>query len=227
VGVNSKLSKSKGELPHFAVLEAGCPILRETAVQVLQHSVVGHHQDSLCSKARAVLLHQLQSAQTAVETAFAAFEGDGEDLAQDAHVAQAVTLLVQDILAVVWVDLRVLPLLAPQLSRLLPQKPFHFAEIEAFEPALFLLDGTAQVADLGEHFSEFRQYEHVLHIESVGLDEQFCGFQGASEGRDEEDVYLPAVLHVGGGEVGPLGLQHALLAERAVDQPNIVVQVAS
>jgi hypothetical protein len=34
------------------------------------------------------------------------------------------------------------------------------------------------------------------------------------------------VLDVGGGEVCALCLQHALLAERAVDESDVVVQVA-
>ena len=65
----------------------------------------------------------------------------------------------------------------------------------------------------------------MFHHESVGLDQKFSSFQCSCEWRDEKDVNFPAFLNVRRRQVGTLSLEVSFLAERAVDQPDVVMQV--
>lgn len=66
----------------------------------------------------------------------------------------------------------------------------------------------------------------MFHHESVSLDEKLCGLEGPSEWRNEKDVNFSAFSNVGGGKMGALSLKVSFLAERAVDEPDVVMQVS-
>lgn len=81
---------------------------------------MGYHKDSLCLEAGAVLFHQLQGAQGTVKAALTALERHWEDLAEDGHVSQSEDLFFKDVMPVLWIYLRVLPLLLTPQSLLFP-----------------------------------------------------------------------------------------------------------
>lgn len=169
--------------------------------------------------------HHFQRFEAALEASLTALKRNGEDLLEDSEVAQPVLLLIMDIRLVIGVDLAILPLLLVPIAVFL-QKPGHLTEIELFEPPSLLLDRTAQVADLRQDLGQFRQHDHVFHHEPVGLDEEVGSFEGAGERRDEKDVNFSAFLNVGRGKVGTLGLKVSFLAERAVYESDVVMQVS-
>lgn len=117
-----------------------------------------------------------------------------------------------------------MPLLLVPIAIFL-QESGHLAEIELFEPPSLLLDRTAEVTNFRQDLGQLRQHDHVFHQESVGLDQQFSSFQCSGEWRHEKDVNFSAFLNVSRREVSTLSLKVSFLAERAVYQPNVVMQV--
>ena len=118
----------------------------------------------------------------------------------------------------------ILPLLFVPIAIFL-QEPGHLTEIELFEPPSLLLNRTAEVTDFGQDLGQFRQHNHVFHHESVGLDQQLSSFQGSGEGRHEKEVNFSAFLNVSRRQLCALSLKVSFLAERTVNQPNVVMQV--